>query len=148
MTAKKKTQEIAEQPLVRSEIHPYNWSVLLYTDKAAHKQYVDERRDYKLAESFYAGISGCASHIEEYGITAIFLNNPSAGVLLHECIHAVTTCFSERGVPISQDATEVLAYTTQALFEELAYAIQEASSTAQSPTVKKNVRKVSGKTKR
>lgn len=114
----KKTKPFA----FHTTIVPYDWAVVLHTDETAHRNFLATKDRNIHPEQ--PDSAGWAVH---YGQgTAIFLRHVSASVLLHELVHAVTRCFHDRGVPLSEDATEVLAYTLERLFDDCTAALNKS----------------------
>lgn len=104
-----------------ASIIPYDWTVVLHTDEKAHTDFLTSRGCHIRPEQ-----PDCVGWAVHYGNgTAILLRQVTAPVLLHELVHAVTRCFHDRGVPLSEDATEVLAYTLEKLFEECTMALNK-----------------------
>jgi hypothetical protein len=100
-------------------IEPYGWNVSVFTDQDQHKNFLAKKGHCIQKDVEY--FEGMAAHYP-HG-TAIYLRQVTAPVLLHELVHAVTKCFHDRGVPLSEDATEVLAYTLERLFDSCTYAL-------------------------
>jgi hypothetical protein len=102
-------------------IVPYDWSIALHTEEKTHRDFLTSKGITVLPEH-----PDCAGWAVHYGHgTAVFLRQVTASILLHELVHAVTRCFHDRGVPLSEDATEVLAYTLEKLFDDCTHALNK-----------------------
>jgi len=106
-----------------------NTDVLLFFTNKQRKS-IARQLDLEDDEMFMAStktIGGMAYSVMHNGVyyNMIFMPEPDLVSLVHECTHMVHMLCDSRGIPLSMDNTETIAYMTGHLFQEACAAIQE-----------------------
>lgn len=76
----------------------------------------------RLAEMQWSGFRGCYSYfLDEEGVAyfIIFLNHTDVFTIIHECTHIVHSICDNKGIPLTVENTETVAYMTTYLCQEV-----------------------------
>lgn len=104
----------------------YDWWVFLIVGEEERRE-LEEEWDFQMDEDVMKGAKAVCVPMEftsgrwnEKEFNILYFNPKyfSASVLVHECVHSIHFMMQSRGIPVSMDNTEVMAYGTEYLFNE------------------------------
>lgn len=110
---------------IRIEIPPFYWEVFVTYGKDSLDKIANKNKlDLNTLENVL-GTNTLAFHVKLYNgnqpFSLIHFSStfPDYGTITHECIHAIHDMLESRGVPISKENTEIIAYSVEWLSEEI-----------------------------
>lgn len=108
-------------------VEPYKYKIHIIVGEREWREFCKESG----VEKDVKGIDGLVWPLEEAESGATFCafyidkQRANAGIVLHECVHIVHEALEDRGVPISHENTEVMAYHIEHLFNEIVEELKE-----------------------
>lgn len=93
--------------------------VLLVTNKKCFKHFTENNNfpdDYDLSNTWLDNGRSCVMETKQ-GVCffVLFLRDHSTRVIIHECVHMIHQICDEKGIPLTVDNSETIAYMTDFL---------------------------------
>lgn len=115
--------------IARIQIPLYGSELFLYNDRA---KYTKDTKDAEVGESRTSAIGGTISHTDDKCTFWVGIFDNSIDCICHECFHVAVQLLHDRGIPISAENDETVAYLLSWLVKTISKHLEKESNGNQS----------------